>query len=128
MDQLNRDQITKEQRQEALANLRAIYDDKCAEINGRKYVFAQMTHLKRRDVFAFYSSIGENIKDQNYAFLTRPDFAKVESIIAENVTFDGMQLSKLPDHWDKYPQDYVTFITMALAVVSFPFLPGAVTG
>lgn len=112
----------------ALAMIKAVYEDGEAEINGRKYAFLKMTHKRRRKVFAFFTRVAGDIKSGNMWFLESPEFEAVEKIIGESVTFDGSLLDKLPEHWETYPDDYVTFISTALGVISYPFLRGAITG
>lgn len=113
-----------EKKEKALAELKAIYEDGCAEVNEREYKFTPFTHTQRRRVFAFYSSIGQAIGKADFSFLTTQEFAKVEKIIEERVLFEDMQLEKLDKHWEKYPQDYITFICAALGAISYPFLSG----
>lgn len=113
-----------EQQNQFKAMIKAVYDDGEAEINGRKYQFTKMVHKERRKVFAFYTKVAQEIALQNFWFLESPDFESVESIIYSRVLFEGSALSKLGDaHWDKYPDDYLTLISIALAVISYPFLP-----
>lgn len=110
---------------EALSMIKAVYDDGVAEINGRSYTFLTMRHEKRRRVFAFYTSVGKDILSGSFAFLDTPNFSNVEKIINDSVMIDGSLISKLPDHWDTYPEDYITFISTALGVISYPFLRGS---
>lgn len=118
-----------EQRQTALNMIRAIFEDGEAEINGRVYTFNKMQHKQRRKVFAFYSRVAPRVQDNDYSFLDAPDFEPVEKVISDVVTFDGSLLSRLGDtHWDEHPDDYLTFIAIALQVISFPFFPANVTG
>ena len=114
--------------QQAMDQIRAVYEDGKAEINGREYVFTKMTHKERRKVFAFFTRIQGEIEKQNFWWLEDPDFVDVEDIISKRVTFDGNALNKLDKHWENYPQDYILFITTALGVISYPFLPGSNTG
>ena len=112
---------------QAMAMIRAIYDDGEAEINGRVYRFSKMVHKERRKVFAFYSSIQDVIVKKDFSFLDTEEFDRVERVINDRVLFEGSALSRLPDHWDKYPGDYLTFIPVALGVISYPFLSAALT-
>ena len=113
---------------EALAMIKAVFDDSEAEINGRKYRYLKMTHKQRRKVFAFYSKVSNRIQAQDLSFLDTPEFEAVEGIMLGAVMYNDSLLSKLGDiHWEKYPKDYVTFITTSLAVISFPFFPEALT-
>lgn len=114
--------------QEAMKMIKAVYDDGIAEINGREYQFTKMRHNKRRSIFAFYSSMAEQLQAGNFAFLDYPIFVPIEKIINDSVMFDGNILSKMQDHWDEYPEDYITFISTALGVISYPFLRGNSTG
>ena len=116
------------QEKEALEMIKSVYDDGVAEINGRAYEFTKMRHEKRRRVFAFYTSIASDLQSGSFSFLDTPAFAGVEKVINDAVLFDRSALSRLPDHWDEYPEDYITFISTALGVISYPFLRGSNTG
>lgn len=109
----------------ALAVIQGVYDDGFATINGRDYAFLKMTHEKRRKVFAFYSSVGRQVAEQSFGFLDWPEFAAVERVIFDFITFDGHLLSKRRDHFEEYPEDYLVLITTAMGVMSYPFLRGA---
>lgn len=113
---------------EALSIIKAVYDDGVAEINGRSYCFMQMRHEKRRSVFAFYTGVANAIQLGDFSFLDTPNFSFIEKIINDSITLDGSVLSKLSEHWDKHPEDYIKFITTALAVISYPFLRGSSLG
>lgn len=114
-----------EQREKAVAMVRAVYEDGVAEINDRKYKFHKMTHIERRKVFAFYTSINRQLHEDNMAFLDTPIYAAVEDVMWSNISFDGVTLSKARDHWDEYPEDYVRLVATALAVISYPFTRAA---
>lgn len=107
--------------------IKAVYDDGFVEIHGREYHFLKMRHQQRRSVFAFFSSIQRDIQRQDFSFLDDPRFATVEKIIGDAVTYEGSLLSKRPGHWDDYPQDYLIFVSTALAVISYPFMPASDT-
>lgn len=109
------------EQQQAIAKIKEVYDDGCAEINGRKYEFSKTTHKKRRSIFAFYSRITNLVSDGDFSFLDWADWDTVEGKINDMITIDGLQLSKIPGHWDKYPADYISFIAIAMPVISFPF-------
>lgn len=114
-----------EQREKAVAMVRAVYEDGEAEINGRKYKFHKMQHVARRKVFAFYTSIAKQMQDENMAFLDSPVYAAVEDVMWSNISFDGVTLNKLRDHWDEYPQDYIQLVATSLGVISYPFTRAA---
>ena len=110
----------------AMAMIKAVYEDGSAEINGRSYVFHKTTHYKRRKVFAFYSKVGQQMKQGDMSFLDSEHFEQIEGIINDMVSYEGSLLSKLKDHWDSYPEDYLTFVPVALGAISYPFLQGNV--
>lgn len=114
-----------EQREKAVAMVRAVYEDGEAEINGRKYRFHKMTHVERRKVFAFYTSIAPQLRDDNMAFLDTPQYAAVEEVMWSNISFDGVTLNKSRSHWEDYPEDYVQLVATALGVISYPFTRAA---
>jgi len=108
---------------------RAIFEDGEAEINGRIYRFTKMTHKGRRKVFAFYTKIGNQAERGDFSFLDSPEFEAVEKVIGDAVLFNDSRLTVIGDaHWEKYPDDYLTFVTTALGVISYPFLSGSATG
>ena len=121
-------QPTKEEQEKGLAQIKAVYDDGKADINGREYVFAKMVHKDRRKVFAFYTKIQHDLQRNNFWWLESPEWQEVEKVIENNVTFNGDALSRIDQHWDKYPQDYLLFIPVALGVISYPFMSAAHTG
>lgn len=108
--------------------IRAVYEDGKAEINGREYCFTNMTHKQRRKVFAFMSRIGGLMQNGDMSFLDWPEFEAVEEVINNTVTFNASLLSRIDGHWEKYPQDYVPFVSTAMGVISYPFLSASPTG
>lgn len=113
---------------EALKMIEAVYRDKVAEINGREYHFSSAINHKRRvKVFAFYSKYARQIENGDMSFLDTREFDQVFSGICDVVLFDDMQLSKVSDHWDQHPEDFILFVTTAIMVISYPFLKGSLT-
>lgn len=117
--------MSKEQQNKALEMIRAVYKDGFAEINGNRYDFAAMTHKKRRKVFAFFTGIASELSRQSLEFLDTDRFEDIERLMFDYVLFDGVQLSKQPEHFEEYPGDYVMLITTALQVISLPFMGGS---
>ncbi|MES0296924.1 hypothetical protein KDV31_16665 [Citrobacter amalonaticus] len=115
----------KEQQAKALAMIKAVYDDGFAEINGNRYEFAPMTHKKRRKVFAFFTGIASELSRQSLEFLDTERFEEIERLMFDYVIYDGVQLSKQPDHFESFPGDYILLITTALQVISLPFMGGS---
>lgn len=117
--------MSDEKQKKALEMIKAVFNDGFAEINGNRYDFAVMTHKKRRKVFAFFTSIASGLSRQSLEFLDTDRFDEIEKLMFDYVLFDGVQLSKLPDHFEQYPGDYVMLITTALQVISLPFMGGS---
>lgn len=115
-------QPEKSQADQAREMLKAVHDDKCAEINGREYRLTNLTHFKRRKVFAFFSHIQNDVTRGDFWFIESPEWRDVEEVIENCVTFKGDLLSKRQNHWDEYPQDYLLFIQTMLGAISYPFL------
>lgn len=111
-----------EQRKAALAQIKAIYEDGEAEVNGRPYKLHKMQHMERRKVFAFYSAVQHQMSAGNFSFLDTPGFADVEKIMWSAVSLDGELISKRRDHWEEYPEDYLTLVPAVMGVMSYPFL------
>lgn len=115
-----------DQAEMAKAMIKAVFEDGEAEINGRKYCFLKMTHKERRKVFAFYTKVQEQVARKDMSFLDSPEFEPVEAVINKSVSINDSLLLRVGDtHWEKYPEDYVSFIMTALPVISFPFFPAA---
>jgi len=111
-------------REAAMAQVRGVYEDGEAEINGRVYKFHKMQHTDRRKVFAFYTSIQQQMQAQNFAFLDSPQFAPVEQVMFSNISFDGNLISKLREHWEEVPEDYLQLVSVAMGAMSYPFIRG----
>lgn len=109
---------------EFLDMIKEIFEDGEAEINGNKYKFLTMTHKERRKIFAFYTKVSSQVTSRDMSFLSSPEFEEIEKIINLRVSYNDSLLDRLGDsHWEKYPQDYVTFVTIALTVISYPYFP-----
>jgi hypothetical protein len=114
-----------EQREKAMAMVRAVYEDGEAEINGRKYKFHKMTHVERRKVFAFQTSVQRQISNGDFSFLDTPGYAATEDVMWANISFDGVTINKARDHWEEYPEDYINLLSVAMGVMSYPFIRAA---
>lgn len=106
----------------------AVYNDGVAEINGREYVFNKSTHKNRLAVFAYSTKIQRDMQAHNFGFMGDKEWEDIVKIIQRIVTFEGSSLNKLPNHWEKYPEDYLQLMPVALGVISFPFMRGNNTG
>lgn len=117
--------MSKEQQNKALEMIKAVYNDSFADINGNRYEFASMTHKKRRKVFAFFTGIASELSRQSMEFLDTERFEEIERVMFDYILFDGVQLSKQPDHFENFSGDYILLITTALQVISLPFMAGS---
>jgi hypothetical protein len=117
------EQTEQEQFQQAKDMMRAVHEDKCATINGRDYNITNINHAKRRKVFAFFSRIQNDLQRGDFWWLESEEWQSVEKVIEDVVTFNGSLLSRINNHWDNYPNDYLIFVQTMLGAISYPFLP-----
>lgn len=114
-----------EQRAAAMAQVKAVYEDGVAEINGRQYKFHKMTHVERRKVFAFYTSVQRQLGSQDFSFLDTPQYAAVEEVMWSNISMDGVTINKRRDHWEEFAEDYINLVAVSMGVMSYPFIRAA---
>lgn len=103
------------------------YDDREMTIHGRTYEFGPINHKKRLPIYAYLSQVAGPLSDGDMSFMGTPEWVKIEQSICSVILFEKSQITKLPTHWDKYPEDYLMFCTTALSVISYPFLAGSPT-
>lgn len=100
--------------------IKEIIDDGVMEINGHKYSIMKFNHKTRLIILEFLHKM-----EAGKAMIGGADWQFIEKELCQRITFDEMQISKLPDHWEgEHAEDYITFMTMALQVVAYPFLTG----
>lgn len=116
------------EKEKALAEVKAVYEDGEATINGRDYKFLGTNHNTRRKIFAFFTKVQKELAVGNFSFLASSEFVTIEKDINNMVTFEESLIGKLPGHWDEYPEDYIKFISTAMGVISYPFLKGSLSG
>ena len=109
--------------EQAQEQIKAIYDDGVAEINGREYKFTDMTFSERRSVFAYTSKVKHLLANQNLSFIDDDGFKKIETIIHKRVTLDGDSLNK-KNPFNEFTEDYIQFTIIAFGVISYPFTKG----
>lgn len=107
--------------------VKSAYEDGFVEFNGRQYDFLKMQHLRRRTVFSFFSTIMQQVQQGNFAFLSSKAYEPIEKILFDHIQYDGSLLSKLPNHWEEYPEDYLEVVSTAMGVMSYPFMKGSRT-
>lgn len=103
--------------------IREVYEDKVATINGNDYHFLSMTHKKRLKVFSYMTSVQNELSSGNFGFMGALEWEGIENIICSHIQFNGMILAKIPNHWEEHAKDYILLMSMALGVISYPFLP-----
>jgi len=113
--------------EKAQQQIKAVYEDGVATINGREYTLARMQHKQRRKVFAFFSKVQGDMSRGNFWWLESPEWEEVEAVINSHVLFNGEKLANLDTHWDNYPGDYMQFVPTMLGAMSYPFLGGVHT-
>lgn len=113
---------------ESLEQIKAVYADNEAEINGTVYSYAKFTHPERLKVFAFYTSLVKDHKigDVRMDFWDDPQYHKIQQLIESKVLVDGMQISKIKDFWEQEENmdDYIPLMMTSLQVICYPFLRG----
>ena len=112
--------MTLEEQNQSLEQIKQWNNEGEFIINDRTYKLTGLSHQFRVEVLSIYSQIEANIIMGNYQFLQRDDFKKVMVKVDDRVLFDGMQLSKLPKHFDEYPQNFRDFIATSLKVIVAP--------
>lgn len=111
-----------------LAQIKAVFDDGIAEINGTLYEFTKFTHAERLKVFSFYSGLVKNhaTGEVRMDFWDDPAFHVVQKLIDSKILVEGVQVSKREAYWDQDENvdDFVPYILTALQVITYPFLRG----
>ena len=113
--------MTIEEQNQSLEQLKQWNDSGEFIINDRTYKLTGLSHQFRVEVLSIYSQIEANIFIGNYQFLQRDDFKKVMAKVDDRILFDGMQLSKLPKHFEEHAEDYLDYIAVSLKVICYPF-------
>lgn len=106
--------------------LKEINDSGFYVINGRSYEIMTFTHGKRVKIWAYFTSVTVLVEAGNYSFMDSDKFKEIEFILFENIVFEKNKLSAA--HFEKYPMDYINFITTMLGVISYPFFSESLIG
>ena len=100
--------------------IKEIVSDGFMEINDNRYDIMKFNHKTRLVILEFLHKM-----ESGSAMIGGAAWQLIEKELCQRITFDGMQISKLPEHWEgEHAEDYITFMTMALQVVAYPFLTG----
>ena len=106
--------------------IKAVYDDCEAEINGHKYKFTKMLFGERRAVFAYLTTIEPKVSKGDMSFLEDAKFKQIETLMFKRITHEDMSLNKLNvfEKDDAFIGDYIMLIMTAMQVISYPFQEG----
>ena len=113
--------MTIEEQNQSLEQIKQWNDNGEFIINDRTYKLTGLSHQFRVEVLSIYSQIEANIIMGNYKFLQDNEFKKIMTKVDDRVLFDGMQLSKVPKHFEEYAEDYLDYIAVSLKVIVYPF-------
>lgn len=110
-----------------LDTIKKVFEDGFAEINGTQYKFTAINHIERRKVFAFFTKIKSDLQKEDFSFLSTNEWNEIEKFINTIVLVNNQSINKIPNYWDTKSEDYLMFISIALLVISYPFLKGTIT-
>ena len=117
------DSLQLELTEERRAIIKAIIDDGSMTINDNEYKILKFNHKTRLEVLEFITKMSDGSES-----LGGSGWQFTEKLMSQRVTFDGIQVSKLADHWEEHAEDYMTYMQYMLQVVTYPFLTGKRTG
>ena len=120
MDNNLKEELEK-QREAIIEQLNDWTERSAFDINGREYKLSKLSHQFRLEVVAIYSQIESNLTMGNYGFLMNKDFKDVMKKVDDKILFDNSQISKLPNHFEEYAEDYLDYVAISLKVISYPF-------
>lgn len=108
----------------AQALIKAVYDDKCAEINGHDYKYLPTTHERRLKIFAYLMSVQDKISRQDFSFMGTEGWRDTVRIMENLITYNDEILSRRKEHWEKeeFSKDYIKLMLISLQVFSYPLL------
>jgi hypothetical protein len=112
---------------EVMDTIKAVYDDGEAEINGRTYQILNLNHYKRLKVFGYFTKVKPQIEHEDFSFMGADEWREIEKILGDNITFNGDLVSKIPKHFEEFPEDYLDYSLVMMGVFSYPFLKGKIT-
>jgi hypothetical protein len=93
--------------------------DKKMTINDRDYHMLKFTHTERELVFGFFSSIQKQVEKGDFGFLMNDTYQRIKPIIFEHFTFDNLKITD--KHFEKYPADFLVFLTNSMGAICHHF-------
>jgi len=109
-----------EQRKEILKQLEEWHTQGMFTLNDRDYKISKLSHQFRIEVISVYSQIEAQLLTGNYGFLQNEDFKRIMKKVDEKIMFDNMTISKLSNHFEEYPEDYLDYVAISLKVICYP--------
>ena len=109
------------QRKEILEQLETFTNGSYFTVNKREYKITKLSHQFRLEVVALYSQIEAQLTMGNYGFFVNEDFKKIMKKIDEKILFDDIQISKKPNHFEEFAEDYLDYVALSMKVISYPF-------
>ena len=93
------------------------YEDGWVEINGITYTMLKLSNEVALDIVGLSqvcAGAGARINDNNWKELQKK--------IYNAFSVDGQLLSRIPGHFEEHRGSYFTFLSYAIAMVSYPFI------
>ena len=119
MDQNMKEEL-EAKRNEALEELEKMHSEKSFTINDREYKITKLTHQFRLQVIAVYSKIEAKMTMMDYSFVIDKNFTDLMKKVDERILFEDALISKIPNHFDTYEEDYLDYVAVSLKVICFP--------
>lgn len=102
--------------------LEQAYQDGEMEINGRVYKMLKIPHKQALKVLGF----GQQF-EAGQMTIGSQEWNQMERLLCTYFTCDDVILSKDEKYFERFPGDYMTFISYALGMISRPYMPGSAT-
>jgi hypothetical protein len=119
MDQNMKEEL-EAKRNEALEELEKMHSEKSFTINDREYKITKLTHQFRLQVIAVYSKIEAKMTMMDYSFVIDKNFTDLMKKVDERILFEDALISKIPNHFDTYEEDYLDYVAVSLKVICYP--------
>jgi len=106
------------------SKVKECFEDGCAEINGRKYTFGSINHKTRLKIFGYAQSVKHLMVHGDYSFMSDDSYSNIEDLMFSNMIYDKQSLSKLPEHFNEFGEDYLKLVNISMMVFCYPFMKG----
>lgn len=102
--------------------VKKIHEDKEMVINERVYAMLKFDHKTRLEIMGMVQEM-----ESGKSTIGSKDWQYAERLLCERFTYKNSSIAKIKDHWEDFPEDYLTFMMYALQVVIYPFLKEKLT-